>query len=255
MNNLSKVFLVTTFLFSLNSKAHFQVIKAGSDVINDISISQRIDLSFMHPMEQTYMPMKRPEKFGVMLNGKKKDLAELLKKKIEKGKSAWYAQYSFKMPGDYIFYVIPQPYWEPAEQKMIIHYSKLIVDVLGAEDGWDDMIGFPVEIKPLSCPYSLYKGNIFRGIVKRNGKAVPFAEIEVELFNNQGALCAPSDVYITQVIKADSLGVFSYVFPVSGWWGFAALLDGDKTMKNPEGKLVDVELGAVLWLKVEPIKK
>jgi cobalt/nickel transport protein len=47
------------------------------------------------------------------------------------------------------------------------------------------------------------------------------------------------------VIKADANGVFSYVMPKAGWWGFAALLEGDDTMKNPEGEEVGVELGAI----------
>ncbi len=35
----------------------------------------------------------------------------------------------------------------------------------------------------------------------------------------------------------------------AGWWGFAALIDGDKKMANPDGKPVDVELGGLIWVK------
>jgi cobalt/nickel transport protein len=51
------------------------------------------------------------------------------------------------------------------------------------------------------------------------------------------------------VIKADSRGVFSYTMPKAGWWGFAALVDGDEKMPNPDGEPVDVELGGVIWVK------
>jgi cobalt/nickel transport protein len=51
------------------------------------------------------------------------------------------------------------------------------------------------------------------------------------------------------VIKADAGGVFSYAMPRAGWWGFAALVDGDRKMANPDGEMVDVELGGLMWVK------
>jgi cobalt/nickel transport protein len=41
--------------------------------------------------------------------------------------------------------------------------------------------------------------------------------------------------------------------PRAGWWGFAALLDGEK-MDGPKGKPVDVELGALIWVRTVDIK-
>ncbi|NCC29473.1 MAG: DUF4198 domain-containing protein, partial [Gammaproteobacteria bacterium] len=78
-------------------------------------------------------------------------------------------------------------------------------------------------------------------------KPVPFAEVEVE-WRNDGSITPPSDPYITQVIKADTNGVFSYAMPKAGWWGFAALLEGDEPMQNPDGEEVPVELGALIWI-------
>jgi cobalt/nickel transport protein len=106
----------------------------------------------------------------------------------------------------------------------------------------------PVEIEPLVRPTGLWTGNSFRGIVRRNGKPVPFAEVEVE-FVNDGSVKAPNDAFVTQVIKADGAGVFSYAMPRAGWWGFAALVTGDKKMKSPDGKDVSVELGGLMWVK------
>jgi cobalt/nickel transport protein len=37
--------------------------------------------------------------------------------------------------------------------------------------------------------------------------------------------------------------------PKAGWWGFAALVDGEKKMSNPDGDEVDVELGGLIWVK------
>ena len=66
---------------------------------------------------------------------------------------------------------------------MIVHYTKVVIDVLGAEKGWDALVGLPVEIEPLVRPYGLWTGNTFRGIVRYHGKPVPFARVEVEYYN------------------------------------------------------------------------
>ena len=53
---------------------------------------------------------------------------------------------------------------------------------------------------------------------------------------------------ITQVIKADANGVFTYSMPKAGWWGFAALNEDEKKIKH-NGKMYPVEIGAVIWVK------
>jgi cobalt/nickel transport protein len=241
---LSIVIFPASMLF-----AHFQMIIPSKNIVNHGTGNKiKINVVFTHPFEGNMMNMEKPNSFGVMLNGKKTNLTEKLKMKKIKGFKTWAASYRFKKPGDYIFYVAPKPYWEPAENKFIIHYTKVVVDAYGLEEGWDNLVGFPAEIKPLVRPYGLWAGNIFRGVVLYKGKPVPFAEIEVEYYNKDGKIKAPSDPYITQVIKADKNGVFSYAMPKAGWWGFAALMDGDKI----NGK--DVEIGALIWVKTEEMK-
>jgi len=239
-----------------DASAHFQVLLPSTDIVaaeGDRTVD--LDIIFTHPMEQSpVMEMGAPMQFGVLAGGKKHDLKNELKAKKVGGKTAFECSYKIKMPGDYVFYIEPAPYWEPAEEKMIVHYTKVVVDAMGAGEGWDAMVGFPVEIEPLVRPYGLWTGNVFRGIVKKNGEAVPFAEIEVEYYNEGAKVKAPADPFVTQVIKADENGVFCYAMPRAGWWGFAALVDGDKKMKNPDGELVGVELGALIWVKAVDMK-
>jgi cobalt/nickel transport protein len=209
-----------------------------------------LHLLFTHPMEQgPAMEMGPPRRFGVLVAGEKRDLLPALKARQVQGKTAYTASYRLRAPGDYVFYVEPAPYWEPAERKMIVHYTKVVVDVLSAEEGWDALVGFPVEIEPLVRPYGLWTGNAFRGIVRHGGKPVPFAEVEVEYWNEGGRVKPPADPFVTQVVKADAAGVFCYTMPRAGWWGFAALVDGPEQMKNPAGRMADVELGALMWVR------
>ena len=53
--------------------------------------------------------------------------------------------------------------------------------------GWDAELGLPTEIVPLSRPFGLWAGNLFQGVVKRDGAPVPHAEVEVEFYDEAGA--------------------------------------------------------------------
>jgi len=238
------------------AEAHFQVLLPASDLVSSAQ-NRTVELTilFTHPMEQgPVMEMGVPRRFGMLVGGKQVDLAGSLVARKFDGAAGYTAAVKLTRPGDYVFYLEPAPYYEPAEEKMIIHYTKVVVDFMGAERGWDAMVGLPVEIEPLVRPYGLWTGNTFRGIVQRGGKPVPFATVEVEYYNEGRRVKTPDDAFITQVIKADAGGVFSYSMPRAGWWGFAALVEGDQKMKSPEGKLVDVELGGLIWVKAVDMK-
>ena len=125
--------------------------------------------------------------------------------------SAWGLDYQIKRPGVYTFYMEPQPYWEPAEDVFIIHYTKTVVTAFGEDGGWDQEIGLKTEIVPLSKPFGLYAGNVFQGIVKFEGKPVPYAEVEVEFYDQRQRFQAPTDCMVTQTIKADQNGFFTLV--------------------------------------------
>lgn len=237
------------------AEAHFQEILPSTDIVDEQTGGKvTIDLVFTHPMERgPTMEMERPVRFGVKTGGKVTDLAPSLQSKPVDGKQAWEASYDVKQPGDYVFFVEPKPYWEPSEEKMIVHYAKVVVDGYGSGEGWDEMIGLPVEIRPLARPYGLWTGNLFRGVVLHDGKPVPFTDVEVEWVND-GSVKAPADAFITQVIETDESGTFSYAIPRAGWWGFAALTQAKKPMKAPTGKNVPVELGALMWVRAVDMK-
>ncbi|RJP72029.1 MAG: DUF4198 domain-containing protein [Candidatus Abyssobacteria bacterium SURF_17] len=242
--------LVLVFAAVNSAYAHFQMIVPSTEIVTPTDDKEiALKLMFIHPMEGHAMDMAKPTAFGVLVGGQKHNLLESIEPMEFREHAAFKAAYKIKRPGDHVFYVEPTPYWEPAESLMIVHYTKVVVNALGLELGWDEELGLKTEIVPLVRPYGLWAGNEFRGIVKKDGKPVPFAEVEVEYFNEDGKIKPPADPFITQVIKADANGVFSYAMPRAGWWGFAALSEGDEKMKNPEGEDVPVEIGAVMWVR------
>jgi len=243
--------LVVVFLFGslISASAHFGMIIPSDDMVTiDDEKNIKLDIKFTHPMEGEYMNMEKPVQCGVMVQGEKIDLLHTLTEKTVNDCAAWETDYKIKRPGDYIFFVEPQPYWEPAEDCFIVHYSKVIVNAFGMEVGWDEEIGLKTEIVPLSRPYGLWAGNVSRGIVKVDGKTIPFAEVEIEYYNQGDKIELPAESMITQVTKADKNGVFSYAMPKAGWWGFAALNEDERKMKY-DGEEKSIEIGAVLWVK------
>ncbi|MCE1237260.1 MAG: DUF4198 domain-containing protein [Hyphomicrobiales bacterium] len=229
------------------AQAHFQEIVPSADVLPDGG-DVTLDLVFTHPMARgSAMEMARPKRVGEVFEAQSFDLTGALDPKTVDGKTAWSLTARLERPGAAVFFVEPQPYWEAAEKKWIVHYAKVVVDAFVSGEGWDRPVGLPVEIEPLVRPTGLWTGNLFRGLVRADGKPVPFAEIEVEWIND-GSVAPPNDAFLTQVIRADPNGVFAYAMPRAGWWGFAALIDGPP-VKGPNGETAKTELGGLIWVK------
>ncbi len=261
--------LILLCLLPALSYAHFLLVLPSDNIVTtkeNRTIS--LQIVFTHPMEGgPTMEMLKPQAFGVMLMGKRYDLLSSLRpvkvplfaswnseaRRYTRKATAWQASYTLKRPGDYQFYVVPQPYFEPAEEKFIWQMTKVVVDAFGAEEGWDEPIGLKAEVIPLTRPYGLWEGNVFRGLVLMNGRPAPGLEVEVEYYNKDGKAHAPEDCMVTQVVKTDANGVFSYAIPWAGWWGFSALGDGGQ--RAYKGKMYPVEMDAVIWVKAYPIPR
>jgi cobalt/nickel transport protein len=237
-----------------SARAHFgMVIPSDTMVMAEDARAVNLILSFSHPFERVGMPLVKPKQMRVFVGGEPQDLLPTLKEAKVLEHPAWATQYAIKRPGVYKFVMEPQPYWEPAEDCFIIHYTQAVVTAFGDDEGWDSELGLPTEIVPLTKPFGLYAGNLFQGVIKLGGRPVPYAEVEVEFFNEAAATAksAPTEYMITQTIKADGNGVFSYTVPGPGWWGFAALNTADYTIAHG-GAEKAVELGAVIWVRFHP---
>ncbi len=131
------------------------------------------------------------------------------------------------------------------------------MNAFGLEKGWDQPVGLETEIIPFTRPYGLWTGNLFTGQVFLKGNPVPFAEVEVEYLNetpgNTHVVLPSAGPYVTQVVRADQNGVFSYAMPKAGWWGFSALNQADWTLTR-DGQEKGVEIGAVYWVYTRDMK-
>ena len=231
------------------AEAHFgMIIPSSSTVMEKKDANLKLELSFSHPMEMQGMDMAAPRAFNVVVDGKKEDLLKRLAPAKVMGRQAWQAAYTLKKPGVYQFAMEPAPYFEPAEDCYIVHYTKTVVAAFGEEEGWAAPLGLKTEIEPLTRPFANYAGNLFQGRVLLDGKPVPGALVEVENYNRGERHTPPNAYFVTQTVRADENGVFSYSVPWAGWWGFAALNTAAEKMEY-KGEPKDVELGAVLWME------
>jgi cobalt/nickel transport protein len=248
---------VAVCLLCVPAFAHFgMLIPSRATVSKTDPKTVEMQISFSHPFEMVGMDMARPRAYGVLARGAKEDLLGSLKPVQVMGGAAWSSAYTLKKPGVYIFQMEPEPYFEPAEDCFIVHYTKVVVPAFGDEEGWDGEVGHKIEIVPLTRPFGLYAGNVFQGVVKLDGKSLPFAEVEIEFYNKDRTVEAPNEYMVTQAVKADRNGVFTYAAPQAGWWGFAALTKADFKLKK-NGKEKAVEIGGVIWVYFHdwPVKR
>jgi cobalt/nickel transport protein len=250
---------------SVPAMAHFQMIYTPDSALEKAA-EVDFKLVFTHPFEAGHtMDMGQPEQFFVVRKGKKKDLLNSLKPitwtSLTNSGAAYETSYKLRGMGDNVFVLVPAPYLEAEEDVYIQQISKTVVNTAGFPTDWDAEIGLPAEIVPLDKPYALWTGNVFRGIVKSDGKPVPYAEIEVEYLNHtpemdknafaKAALVeAPQDAYVTMTIKANAAGEFSFGIPKAGWWGFCALGVGPD--KEHNGK--ELSQDAVIWVQAQDMK-
>ncbi len=262
------VAVLTLFLLaalSVPAMAHFQMIYTPVSALEKAG-EISLDLVFTHPFDAGHtMDMGKPEQFFVVRKGRKTDLLDTLKpitwKSLTNSGAAYEAAYNLRGMGDNVFCLTPAPYYEKKEDVYIQQITKMVVNTAGFPTDWDREIGLPAEIVPLDKPYALWTGNVFRGIVKSDGKPVPNAEIEVEFLNHlplpahnafaeKAEVKAPQEAFAVQTIKANVNGEFVFGIPRAGWWGFCALGAGPET--EHKGKALSQD--AVIWVQAQNMK-
>ena len=249
---------------SVPAMAHFQMVYTPEAALEKGGTLD-LKLVFTHPFDAGHtMNMGTPQEFFMVTEKKGKvDLKSKLKKitwtSLTNSGDAYEAPgVKIRSMGDYVFCLVPEPYYEGEEDIYIQQLTKVVLNVAGMPTIWDAPTGLPTEILPLDKPYALWTGNVFRGVVVADGKPVPDAEIEVEfmnhppvpgknMFQKDGLAEAPQDAYVTMGIKADANGQFCFGIPKAGWWGFAAL--GSGPAKEYKGK--ELSQDAVIWVRAQ----
>ena len=135
MKHLTRTTLAVAAAFctvSLPAQAHFQLLYTPKVMLEKHG-KIPLKLVFSHPMENGHtMDMGKPEQFFVMLkDDKKEDLLSTLEEvswqgSKNKGK-AYSTTYPVKLNGDYVFALVPAPYFEESEGAFIQQITKTYV--------------------------------------------------------------------------------------------------------------------------------
>ncbi len=211
------------------------------------------DITYTHPITGgPVMNMDFPQRFGLLLDGEETDLTGALEPTQVNERQAFTAEYEVAQPGAHVFFLDTAP--REGHGGVVSQYHlKVVVDSLGAHSGWDASVGAPLEIDPLSRPYGLWTGNLFRGVVRHQGEPVSGALVTIE-YNNIDGVELPGDAFMGQVVKTDANGVFAYAIPRAGWWGFSVTLEEDDEVENSQGEMVSIRHGAIMWVRAHEME-
>lgn len=267
------VLTLTGCLAALPAQAHFQTLYVQESTL-ERGTDLEFALVFTHPFQGgPTMPMGEPRSFSVTTHRAgaepvKTDLKKYLRPVAWKAGGQRAAAFRASVPrelmrslGDHVFVLEPEPYLETEEDLYIQQFTKVVVNVGGVPSGWANPQGLPVEIQPLTRPYGLWTGGVFRAIVLSDGKPVPFARVEIEYLNHpvdlktgsfgrKAYVAAPHAAYERLSVVADTEGVIAVGLSKAGWWGVAALDIG--TARSHKGKTMSQD--AVLWVQVKDMK-
>jgi cobalt/nickel transport protein len=212
--------------------------------------SVNLRLGLFDPPGHRFGAVAKPRRFGVQQLGEQTDLLATLKPAQEQN-TPWTAAFAIKRPGDHTFYAETNPQWQAADDEFVLYQVKLCVSALDLEEGWDEPIGLDAEIVPLSRPYGLWSGNLFSGQVLVNGEPAPYVAVEIAFLGQSpdtpATATLPASPYLVQKVRADGNGIFHYAMPRAGWWGFAATVEADWTVKR-DGDEKPVSLVTSIWV-------
>lgn len=266
---MKKIFLSLSLLIT-SSFAHFQMLYTPQLALEKGQFIQ-VRQVFTHPFEDKYtlnmgkqhdtQQFKEVEEFYSINKKKKTNLKKTLKQIKFKGNvnsgNAYTLKYKARKMGDHILVLKPAPFYEENQDIYIQQITKTIVNVAAAPTNWDNDLSLDAEIVPLVKPYAIWEGSNFSGIVKTNGKVVPFAKVDITYLNRdiniknnsmgKDKIKAPNKVFVTLTIKADKNGVFNFTIPKAGFWGFCAQnLNKHKTYKGKK-----LKQDALIWVQVK----
>jgi uncharacterized GH25 family protein len=216
-----------------------------------------VSIAFGHPFAQQAADMDLVQMFAAIrypleAGGQtiRREFLDTLRPAKYLKKNAWAGTVPLPDPGLYQLVLETRPYWEEKQGIFLQQFAQMLVPVQGYEYGWEIPVGLKLEILPLTRPFGLTAPALFTGRVLLDGKILPDTPVPIE-YLNMDKRTVPSPYHQTQRLRTNEHGIFSFVCPHPGWWGFAAVTAGDP-LKGPDGQSTDTELSGVLWMYVDP---
>ncbi|MEG2171992.1 MAG: DUF4198 domain-containing protein [Desulfovibrionaceae bacterium] len=224
-------------------------------------------VAFVEPQEHAGIDLDRPQMFAVIRRSlampenenareqaavpmaTREDLLGNLEEIKYLNRQAWAANVPLSIPGLYQLITESRPWWNAKDNNFIQQFVKTTVPVFGEGLGWDEPANLKFEILPLTRPFGNVAPTHFRGKVLLSGTPLPDCYVKITRHNTEERPF-PSPWHESQLVKTDGQGIFSFVCPLPGWWGFMAVTQGDP-LKGPDGQIKPLEMGAIIWMYVD----
>lgn len=235
------------------ARAHFPIL------IHDAALAATngpvaVTFAVGHPFERQMEPALRPERLAAMdARGGITNLTAVLQPVPFPGETnagAWQGRFE---PGRGDTWLVLETAPEVDREAKTV-YREFVKTCLprGPSGGWQRRTGQPVEIVPLTRPYGLRPGMVFRGQLLRGAAPVANTEVYWERLNERrpapGTL--PPEPLITFAGRTDAAGHFVISLPEPGWWVVGAYVQ-DLGLERRENADYRLEGFAGLWLRVE----
>jgi cobalt/nickel transport protein len=204
-----------------------------------------------HPYVDDRYDAPKPLKVGFYKPGSSRfrSLIAAVTSKTDGGRTTWHLEHRPRKAGDFIYsWHCGVTFEKPARN--VDDYAKLVVHVSngqGVQVGWDRTIGDPMEIVPLTRPYSIPVGTAFRGKVLLADRPFNEGNVEAETYASKDP---PKEPYLPNFrlnVKTDDQGIFVVTLPRAGWWLIACATDGGP---GEQGGQKGIAQRATLWVKV-----
>ena len=239
---------------------------------------------FGHPFEHQLFDAEAPARATVFApDGKTTDVLGSLEKVTVPGEgdkrvSAY--RFTFTPPGrgDYVFLFDSPPVWMEEEKRFVQDRTKVVLHVEAQRGWWREAVpndGRPkalahqeTEIVPLTRPYGILRGSVFRVEVTglrewmrrvENGVAIDVelplhrCLVEAERYNPAPPKNTPVDELITFTARTDAAGTAAFTLGglQPAWWCITANKDAGLERER-DGKKYPVRQRATFWVHVGP---
>jgi len=209
-----------------------------------------------HGFEHIWFDIEKPRSFvAIAPDGTKTDLAKALKPiKVSSTAGGEFKAYEFDYTpasrGDHLLALQAGLQWDEEEGAWLSDSAKAVLHVQ-AESGWDRRAGHELEVVPLSRPYGLVPGDLFRFRVLYKGGPATGVRVERELLSPAPPKPSelPTEVFIAISSNTDERGMAAFTFPGSGWYGITAVRHTDRELERGgrKGKIIE---RATFWVYV-----
>jgi uncharacterized GH25 family protein len=224
--------MVSFFVGGASSvQAHYHILLPDK---TSVKKGEKVTITYYygHPFEHELFDASKPQRaLAITPDGKQIDLLKSLDRLDnadgQKKVTAYFLSYTPQERGDHLVVVESAPHSIDGKKAAIIDTVKVVIHV-ETQKSWQQSAKLDAdsfEIQPLTRPYGIRSGMVFRAAVENARDRGPVKDVlvEIERYNPTPPKELPPDEHITYAVRTDAAGVAASTLPEPGWWCITAV--------------------------------